>query len=364
MDYSFQELISLPVLVWLVIIAALAFDYINGFHDTANAIATVVSTRVLSPRDAIAMAAGLNFLGAIIHTGVAKTVSSGIVQTGGVTQTAVFAGLVGAIFWNLLTWYYGIPSSSSHALMGGICGAAIAHAGLDTIIWTAPAKAGEWYPGGLVYKVIIPIFVSPIGAFCVGLVVMTTIYMLFHAAHPGRVGKLFRVMQIASAATMAGMHGSNDAQKSMGVITMALVTYEISKLQAAGLPIPQSLHDPHVQTWVIMSCALAMAMGTAAGGWRIIKTMGHKIIKLEPVHGFAAETSASIMILVADNFKAPISTTHTIAGSIFGVGASKRLSAVRWAVATNMVVAWILTLPASAAVAALTYWLCRQAGLE
>lgn len=354
------------VLVVLVIIFALIFDYINGFHDTANAIATVVSTRVLSPRNAILMASVLNFVGAVIHTGVAKTISSGLIESAYVTQTAILAGLMGAIAWNLFTWYYGVPSSSSHALIGGVCGAVLAHAGGHALIWYQAPKEGTWQPGGLLYKVIIPIFVSPIGAFIVGWLVMTTIYILFAKAHPGNVGRWFRGLQITSSALMATMHGSNDAQKSMGIITMALTAYELQRFEAihgVGAPLPKSLTDPSVPTWVRLACAVAMALGTSAGGWRIIKTMGHKIIKLEPVHGFAAETSASIIIMFADMFKAPISTTQTISGSIFGVGAAKRLSAVRWGVAEQMVIAWVLTLPASGIVAALCYMVLRYFGL-
>lgn len=358
---------EVSVLVVLVIFFALAFDYINGFHDTANAIATVVSTRVLSPRNAILMAAVLNFGGAVIHTGVAKTVSSGLVDNSGVTQTVILAGLIGAIFWNLFTWYYGIPSSSSHALIGGVCGAALAHAGGSVIIWYKDPKPGDWQPGGLVFKVLIPIVVSPLGAFIVGFAVMTLIYILCARMHPGRIGRSFRYMQILSSATMAGMHGSNDAQKSMGIITMALAAFEIGKYRAQhgeDVAIPASLQNPEVQKWVMLSCAIAMALGTAAGGWRIIRTMGHRIIRLEPVHGFAAEASASIIIMIADFFKAPISTTHTISGSIFGVGVAKRLSAVRWAVAEQMIVAWVLTLPASGLVAALSYYLLDGLGIQ
>jgi PiT family inorganic phosphate transporter len=367
---------DLWVLLAMVIVLALAFDYINGFHDTANAIATVVSTRVLSPRNAILMAAVLNFGGAMLHTEVAKTVASGIIdldqaqldrtagsttQTNGVKvekmrpQIVVMAGLIGAIFWNLLTWYYGIPSSSSHALIGGLCGSALAYGGGHVIIWYKDPKPGDWQPQGLVFKVLIPIIVSPVGAFLIGFIVMTIIYVIFAKAHPGRVGRVFRYMQIASSALMAAMHGSNDAQKSMGTITMAIASYQIAMLPV-GQSIPPEFQNPEIPTWVKLACAIAMAFGTAAGGWRIIRTMGHKIIKLEPVHGFAAETSASIMIMLADYFRAPISTTHTISGSIFGVGAAKRFSAVRWSVAEQMVMAWILTLPAAGAVGALSFY--------
>jgi len=368
---------DLWILLAMVVVLALAFDYINGFHDTANAIATVVSTRVLSPRTAILMAATLNFGGAMVHTEVAKTVASGIIDLDVASQPTVsepssassekaailakmrpqivvIAGLVGAIFWNLFTWYYGVPSSSSHALIGGLCGAAFAYGGGNVIIWYRDPKPGSWQPEGLVFKVLIPIIVSPVGAFIVGFLLMSLIYLLFSHAHPSRVGGVFRSLQIASSALMAAMHGSNDAQKSMGTIAMAIASYRIAHLPS-GAGIPTEFKNPEIPTWVKLACAVAMAFGTAAGGWRIIKTMGHKIIKLEPVHGFAAETSASIMIMLADYFKAPISTTHTISGSIFGVGAAKRLSAVRWSVAEQMVMAWIMTLPASGAVGAVTY---------
>ncbi len=325
---------SISLLLILIVISALVFDFINGFHDTANAIATVVSTRVLSPRAAILMAAVLNFGGALISTHVAKTISSGLVS--GATQTVVLAALIGAIVWNIITWKYGIPSSSSHALIGGLCGAALVHGGAPTIIWK-----------GLFEKVIIPLISSPIAGFFLGFVIMKIIYVLFSHSHPGKVSHWFRRLQIVSAALMAFSHGQNDAQKSMGIITIALVSQGF-------------LHaNDTIPLWVVLACATAMAMGTSSGGWRIIRTMGHKIIRLEPVHGFAAETSASIVILLAGRFGAPVSTTHVISGSIFGVGASKRLSAVRWGVAQSMLVAWVLTIPASGLIAAISYFALR-----
>ncbi len=335
---------DIPVLIPLVVVFALVFDFINGFHDTANAIATVISTRVLSPRTAIAMATVLNFLGALFFTGVAKTVATGLIDPNGVDETVILAALCGAIVWNLITWYYGIPSSSSHALFGGLCGAAFAHRGLKSILWT-----------GVIQKVLIPIVLSPVGGFLIGMILMTTIYRLFAHMQPGRVNRVFRTLQIASAGMMAYSHGSNDAQKSMGIITMALISQR--------LLVPDDPTNPVIPPWVILLCALAMAAGTSVGGWRIIRTMGHKIIRLEPVHGFAAETSASLVILLADNFHAPISTTQVISGSIFGVGAAKRLSAVRWGVARSMVMAWILTLPAAAIVAAMVYHVLRWIGI-
>jgi PiT family inorganic phosphate transporter len=452
-------MLSVSLLVVLIVVFALAFDYINGFHDTANAIATVVSTRVLTPRNAIIMAACLNFVGALASTQVAKTVASGLVDTArfqvadlhqpgafaaklkspadpvsqylvewlspetehllvqyaataapsqelqaamvadlnriiqlsdlytaerfaGVTlqaktvakaatatklkpedlanhnrllleraypdelasnqhvfQVVILAAVFGAIVWNLITWKYGIPSSSSHALIGGLCGAAIAHGGLKFVLWD-----------GIVHKVLIPLVGSPLTGFILGFILMTVIFKTLSHVHPGRVSASFRHLQVISAAAMAFTHGLNDAQKSMGIITMALVSSRI-------------IAEPVVPIWVILSCATAMALGTSVGGWRIIKTMGHKIIRLEPVHGFAAETSSAIVLFVTSHFGMPVSTTHVISGSIFGVGTSKRLSAVRWGVAQTMIIAWVLTLPAAGLVAALSYEVFIRLGL-
>jgi PiT family inorganic phosphate transporter len=331
---------EVTLILVLVVLFAIAFDYINGFHDTANAIATVVSTRVLTPRAAIAMAAVLNFVGALYATGVAKTIAKGLVDPSQATQLVVLSALIGAIIWNLITWFYGIPSSSSHALIGGLVGAAIAHGGSAIVLWN-----------GLTQKVLIPIVASPVGGFLIGWSIIKVIHITLANAHPRRVSRTFRTLQMLSAASMAYSHGSNDAQKSMGIITLALMSSGF--LSKADIP-----------PWVVFVCALAMAAGTAGGGWRIIKTMGHKIIRLEPVHGFAAETSASCVILLADHFHAPISTTQVISGSIFGVGAGKRFSAVRWGVAQRMVVAWILTLPAAGAAGALCYILLKSAGVR
>ncbi len=328
------------ILLTLVVVAALAFDFINGFHDTANSIATVVSTRVLPPRVAIIMASVLNLIGAIVATSVAKTIAGDIVDGSMATTTLTLAAILGGIVWNLVTWFFGIPSSSSHALIGGLVGAAIAHHGMEGVKWA-----------GLLNKVVLPLIASPLIGFVLGWIIMTVINLLFANARPHKVGNIFRRLQIASAAAMSYAHGSNDAQKSMGIITLALVASgHITK--ADGVPL-----------WVKFSCAIVMALGTSVGGWRIIKTMGHKIIRLEPVNGFAAETAGAATILVAGHFGAPVSTTHVIASSIFGVGASKRLSAVRWEVALNMVVAWVLTIPASAAVGALFYGILHLCGL-
>ena len=263
------------VLIVLIVVCALAFDFINGFHDTANSIATVVSTRVLSPRTAILMSASLNFVGALCFTKVAETIAKGLVS--GATQPVILAAIVGAIVWNLVTWYFGIPSSSSHALVGGLIGAAWAHAGTHSIIWK-----------GVREKVLVPLIGSPITGLIIGLIMMWLIMSIFANRPAGSTGKLFRGMQVFSSAFMSFAHGSNDAQKSMGIITLALVGFSGHSLSKAPVPL-----------WVKLACAIAMALGTSVGGWRIIKTMGHRIIRLEPVHGFAAETTASIIILYA-----------------------------------------------------------------
>lgn len=331
---------SFDAMLWLVVIGALAFDYINGFHDTANAIATVVSTRVLSPRNAIVMAAGLNLIGALVATHVAKTIAGGLVddKAYSVQNYVVLGAILGAIVWNLITWKYGIPSSSSHALIGGLIGAVIADAGLRPVKWA-----------GLLEKVVIPLFASPLAGFAMGFGIMVLLTYLFGNFHPGKVNGIFRRLQILSAAAMAFSHGQNDAQKSMGIITMAL--FSMKMIDKAEVPL-----------WVKLACAIAMALGTSAGGWRIIKTMGHKIIRLEPVHGFAAESSAATVIFSASLLGMPVSTTHVIAGSIFGVGSSRRFSAVRWGVAQSMVVAWFITIPASATVGALCVLVLRHLG--
>jgi PiT family inorganic phosphate transporter len=329
---------SITLLLVLVVVFALVFDYINGFHDTANAIATVVSTRVLTPTAAITMAAVMNFGGALIATHVAKTIASGLVAPHQATEGVVLAAVIGGIIWNLVTWKYGIPSSSSHALIGALCGAALMHGGVSVVLW-----------GGVVSKVLYPLIASPLAGFLLGYLLMLLITYFFAYSNPGRIGALARHMQLVSSATMAFSHGQNDAQKSMGIITLALMSNGFLK-------------KPDVPLWVMLSCAVAMALGTSAGGWRIIKTVGHRIIRLEPVHGFAAETSGAAVILAASHWGMPISTTHVISGSIFGVGASKRLSAVRWGVALQMVTAWVITLPASAALGALAYLTIRSAG--
>jgi PiT family inorganic phosphate transporter len=310
---------------------AVLFDYINGFHDTANAIATSVSTRALKPQWAIAMSATANFAGALTGTEVAKTVGSGLIGAQFEGQTVVAAALLGAIAWNLLTWRLGIPSSSSHALIGGLLGAVAASAGF-----------GAWQMDGILIKVVVPLFSSPIAGFMLGLLLMVLIFNIFRRARPKTMNDRFRRLQVLSAAYMAFSHGSNDAQKTMGVMTLALVT--------AGI-IPEF----KVPLWIVILAASAISLGTAAGGWRIIKTMGTKVVKLDPVHGFAAETTAASIIFAASQFGMPVSTTHVISSAIMGVGSSDRFNAVRWAVARNIGIAWVLTLPAAGLTAALAY---------
>jgi PiT family inorganic phosphate transporter len=321
--------------IGLIVVVALIFDYINGFHDAANSIATVVSTRVLSPGIAVLWAAFFNFAAAaVMGTAVATTVGKGMVDLAVVTYPVILAGLAGAILWNLITWYFGLPTSSSHALFGGYAGAAVAKAGFSAIIvsgWT---------------RVLIFIVVAPLIGLSVGLLVMLAIFWIFHGVPPSRVDRWFRRFQLMSAAAYSLMHGANDAQKTMGIITSALFT--------GGF-----LTTFEVPFWVEMLSYSAISLGTLSGGWRIIKTMGSKITKLTPVGGFAAETGAAVAIYTATALGVGISTTHTITGAIVGVGATRRLSAVRWGIAGQIVWAWILTIPASATIGALSYYLTR-----
>ncbi len=340
------------LLLFTVLVAALIFEYINGFHDAANAIATVVSTKVLTPRQAIALAAVCNLLGAMMGTAVATTIGKGLVDPHVVTTLTVLDALIAAIIWGLLTWWLGLPSSSSHALIGGLCGAALAASGSVSVLnwYTHPA------PGkveGLVPKVFVPMFTSPLLGFVVASICMFAIMILFKRITPHAAKNWFGRAQTVSASLMALSHGSNDAQKTMGIIALALFS-----ATSAGtfdhLPDYLSfLRTPafHVDTWVIVACAMTMAAGTAAGGWRIIRTMGHRVVKLQPVHGFAAETAAASVIYAASIFGIPVSTTHVISTSIMGVGATKRLSAVKWGIVSKIVWAWILTIPVTAALA-------------
>jgi PiT family inorganic phosphate transporter len=334
------------ILLGMVLVLAVTFDFINGFHDTANAIATVVSTRVLTAGVAIMMSATLNFLGALTGQAVAKTITSGLLDPTSMkaldfstSQLLVIGALTGAIIWNLFTWYFGIPSSSSHALIGGVVGAGIGAISASKVLWD-----------GVLSKIVLPLIISPVVGFIVSLLLMRLLFFLFARASPKRVGGTFRRLQIVSAAFMAISHGSNDAQKTMGVITLALFS--------AGFDLPVDEKGlPNIPLWVIILAASAMAAGTAAGGWRIIRTMGQRIVHLEPIHGFAAETTAATIIETASRLGFPLSTTHVISSCILGVGAAQRLSAVRWGVAFNIVRAWVFTLPVCAALGFATFML-------
>ena len=326
--------ISIYVLGFLVLLA-LVFDFMNGFHDSANSIATVVSTGVLKPQHAVAMAAFFNFIAIfVVNMKVAQTIGKGTIDPHVVDHYVIFGALVGAIAWNIITWYYGIPSSSSHALIGGLVGAAVAKAGTGSLI-----------SGGLI-KTVAFIVVAPMLGFALGSIIMLIVSWTFVKSTPRKVDTWFRRLQLASAAAYSLGHGGNDAQKTMGIIWMLLI--------AAGYV---SASDTHPPAWVIISCYAAIAFGTLFGGWRIVKTMGQKITKLKPVGGFCAETGGAMTLLMSSYFGIPVSTTHTITGAIVGVGASQKMSAVRWGVAGNIVWAWIFTIPASAFMAAIAWWI-------
>jgi inorganic phosphate transporter, PiT family len=320
------------VLLVVVVLVALGFDFTNGFHDTANAVATSVSTRALSPRLAVLIAAVANLAGAFVTTAVAKTVGQGIIDTGLANEKTVLAALIGAIVWNLITWRAGLPSSSSHALIGGLVGAAIAQSGLSGV---------EWH--GLVHSVAIPAIAAPAIAFAGAFLLLLAIYWLLVWMNPGTANRTFRLGQLASGTWVAFTHGANDAQKTMGVIALAL--FEAGHLSHFYIP-----------TWVIVTAGLAIAAGTYVGGWRIMKTLGQRVVNMEPASGFAAQITAGVTIYTATKLGYPLSTTHVISGSVLGAGATKRLSAVRWGVAGNIVTAWLLTIPAAGLVAAALYW--------
>jgi PiT family inorganic phosphate transporter len=317
----------------LLVLLALAFDFMNGFHDAANSIATVVSTGVLKPWQAVIWAAFFNILAwAVFHLSVAATVGKGIVDPASVDSRVIFGALTGAISWNLITWYYGIPSSSSHALIGGLIGAALTKAGAAPLLWPGILKTAAF------------ILVAPLLGMLLGALIMLMVSWICFGQVPRRVDRWFRRLQLVSSAAYSLGHGGNDAQKTMGIIWLLLIANGITT-------------EDRLPTWVVMSCFLAIGLGTMFGGWRIVKTMGQRITKLRPVGGFAAETAGSITLFLATHFGIPVSTTHTITGAIVGVGAAKGTSAVRWGVAGNIVIAWIVTIPASAAIAAFAWWL-------
>ena len=327
------------VILVIVVGTALAFDFTNGFHDTANVVATSISTRAMAPRLAVAYASVLNFAGAFLSIAVAATIAQDVVASDAITPTVVFAGLIGAISWNLITWYFGLPSSSSHALIGGVVGAAFVAAGADAVL-------GD----GILGKVLIPAVVAPILAFVVGAIGIVICYRTVGRLRPGPVTRGYRLGQVASGGLLALAHGTNDAQKTMGVITLALV---------ANGNLPAGADPP---TWVIVTAATAIALGTYTGGWRIIKTMGSRIIKMDAAQGFSAQGAGAAVILASSHYGFPLSTTQVISGGVMGAGAGKRVSAVRWGVAGNIVVAWLLTLPGAAAIGAAAYGVTRIFG--
>ena len=324
----------LSVYLVMIVLLALVFDFINGFHDTANAVATSISTKALTPRAAIIMAASLNFIGAVSGTAVAKAIGKGIIDPGIIDHHLLIAALLGAIAWNLFTWCYGIPSSSSHALVGGLIGAAFVSRGLGSLNIEG------------IKVIIFSLLITPVLAFIVGYIVMSIFFLIFNNARPGKLNKVFRKLQIFSAAAAAFAHGSNDAQKSMGIVAMALFS--------AGL-----LDTFHVPIWVMCACAIAMAMGTATGGARIIHTMGTKIFRIEPINGFAADISASLVIYGSTLLGHPVSTTHVVSSSIMGVGAAKRFKQVKWTTAQQMLMAWIFTIPCTAIVGGLVNFILK-----
>jgi len=326
-------------LLVIVIATALTFDFTNGFHDTANVVASAISTRAMSPRTAVALAAILNFAGAFISLKVAATVATGIIEAGKVTETIAFSGLVGAIIWNLVTWYYGLPSSSSHALIGGVVGAMLA-SGAGGVKWQ-----------GVVAKVLVPALMAPVLAFAVAGISIIVIYRLVGRRRPGPVSRGFRYGQVISSSMLALAHGTNDAQKTMGVMTLALVAHGTL-----------SAHHLHVPTWVVVCAASAIALGTYAGGWRIIRTVGTRILKMDVAQGFASQSAGAAVILASSHFGYPLSSTHVISGGVMGAGAATRLSAVRWGVAGNIALAWGLTLPAAGAFGAGVYGLQQLLG--
>jgi len=347
-------------LIFIVILIALVFEYINGFHDSANSIATVVATKVLTPRQAVLLSACTNLVGALIGTAVATTIAQGLIDQRIASQKVLICALLGAVVWNLVTWRAGLPSSSSHALIGGLVGAAVAAAGnFSVVIWSQPDSTHWWLSQGLLWKVIVPMVASPLAGFVLGLSIMGLLYALLRNWKPHTVNLVFGKAQIVSAAGMGLMHGTNDAQKTMGIIALALASgtttgrlanlpHWLSFLQVAA---PKPGTNLTIALWIKITCALAMAAGTAAGGWRIIRTMGHKMVRLHPVNGFAAETSSAAVIGLASHFGFPVSTTHNISAAIMGVGAAKRFSALRWTIVERMIWAWLLTIPISGAIA-------------
>jgi PiT family inorganic phosphate transporter len=357
-------------LIFTVIFVALVFEYINGLNDTANSIAAVVSTKALPPRLAILLAASTNLIGALAGTAVAKTVAAGLVDTSVVTSQTLICALLGAILWNLTTWWFGLPSSSSHALIGGLCGASLAAAKNNwaVIIWSEPAADHWWHGKGLLWKVIVPMVLSPACGFILGFAFMALLYFALHRSRPRIVNTVFSKLQLLSAGSIGFMHGTNDAQKTMGIIALALMAGTKAGV-FAGLPdwlgflrLESHAQGLEIPVWVKATCALTMASGTAAGGWKIIRTLGQKMVRLQPINGFASDTASATIIAFASHFGIPVSTTHNVSCAIMGVGAARRFDAIKWTVVERMVWAWILTLPVAATLAYLIFRLLRAVG--
>ncbi len=367
-------------LVLLVIFTALVFEFINGFHDTANSIATVVATKVLSPMKAVMLAAGMNLVGALMGTAVAKTIASGLIDTNvvEVTSQVILCALLGGIIWNLITWWKGLPSSSSHALIGGLCGAALAaaHNNFDALIWSE--TVGDWTKNkGLLWKVVLPMVTSPLAGFLLGMLIMVLLWAIIagmakaggklaRLARPRWVNAFFGKARVFSAAYMGYAHGHNDAQKTMGIIALTLFAAEangsLDELPTwAGFLHPAG-SEQDIATWIVVTCAIVMAIGTAAGGWKIIKTLGHKMVKLHPINGFAAETASATILTTAAHFGMPVSTTHSISTAIMGVGFAKNPRALKFTVIERILWAWILTIPAAGSVAYGLLWAAQELG--
>ena len=360
------------ILIFTVIFAGLVFTYINGFHDTANSIATVVATKVLSPRQAVLLAAVTNLIGACTGTAVAATIASGLVDPKVATSQVLICALLAAITWNLITWWFGLPASSSHALVGGLCGACLAAARNDwrVLVWSIPGKDHWWNGKGLLWKVVVPMISSPIAGFIVGFFVMAILYLILRNWRPMTVNRVFGKLQLLSSAYMGFSHGTNDAQKTMGIIALALLTgssgglfdHLPAWLSFLRVSAPEPGKPLEIALWIKIVCALTMCAGTAAGGWRIIKTLGHKMVRLHPVHGFAAETTSATVLLVAAHWGMPVSTTHAVTTSIMGVGCAKGFNALKLNVVERIIWAWILTIPASAIIAYILVHFARALG--
>jgi PiT family inorganic phosphate transporter len=356
------------ILLFTVVVAALVFEFINGFHDTANSVASVVGTKVLTPSQAILLSAVMNLCGALAGTAVATTVGKGLVESACITNTTLICALSGATLWNLITWRFGLPSSSSHALFGGLVGSAVASAGsFDVVIWSAPVPGKPWFAwGGLLYKVVLPMFTSPLLGLLIGFSLMTLLYVVLARFTVSGINRVFRKLQIVSAAAMGFSHGSNDAQKTMGLIALALFTTTQARGTAAWPSWLDFLRTPEfkIALWIKVACAVTMAAGTAAGGRRIIKTLGRKVTRLHPINGFTADLSSATVLMTTAHLGMPVSTTHVVSASIMAVGAARRLQTMRWDLVESIAWAWVFTLPATGLLAYSLMHLLKSIGIH